>query len=120
MEARETTRAYQCGAVLINPEKGRAAFADSFPKAGVDELLRRNRLWNALVGIYNETGKNLDEARRKVSLRLDGYIDTLPAMTSRREPALSTWSAPRAMTHSGIAAVEARKVEGSLVKALSG
>ncbi len=50
MEARETTRAYQCGAVLINPEKGRAAFADSFPKAGVDELLRRNRLWNALVG----------------------------------------------------------------------
>ena len=63
MEARKTTRAYQCGAVLINPEKGRAAFADSFPKAGVDELFRRNRLWNALGGGYTTKRERISMKR---------------------------------------------------------
>lgn len=66
MEARETTRVYQCGAVLIHPEKGKAAFDDdSFPKAGVDELFRRNGLWNALVKIDRESRGAWEAARRE-------------------------------------------------------
>lgn len=80
MEARKTTRAYQCGAVLINPEKGRAAFADSFPKAGVDELFRRNRLWNALVGIDRKSREEWEEARRAANpayREIAGKIDAV-------------------------------------------
>lgn len=91
----ETTRVYQYGAVLINPGKGRPTFAtDAFPKAGVDELFRRNRLWNELVEIHNETGKRLDEARRaanaayrEVAGKLDAIEDEIKEAYSRKRAA---------------------------------
>lgn len=91
-DGRSDPRVYQYGAVLIDPAKSGATFADSFPKAGVDESFRRNGLWNELVGTDRKSREEWEAARRaaaskkrEVFLRLDGYIDTLAPMILRKE-----------------------------------
>ena len=90
----ETTRVYQYGAVLINPGKGKATFAYSFPKAGVDELFRRNGLWNELVGIDRKSREEYEAARRaanaayrEVAGKLDAIEDEIKEAYSRKRTA---------------------------------
>ncbi len=64
MEKKETTRVYQYGAVPIDSKTGRARFVDPFPQAGVDELRRRNDLWNKLVEIDKDSRNKYKNARR--------------------------------------------------------
>ena len=51
-----TTRVFKYGAVPLGP----------FPKEGMDELARANRLWNKLVEIHNQHSDYYEQARRDV------------------------------------------------------
>ena len=53
---------------------------EQFPKEGIDELFRENRLWNTLVEIHNDNVKEYDEARRKADAEYDSLASQLEAL----------------------------------------
>ena len=79
-----TTRVYKYGAVPLGP----------FPKEGVDQLFRANRLWNKLVEIHNEHSEHYDQARRDadeeyntLSVELDNVEDRVKAAFTEKRNA---------------------------------
>lgn len=87
MEAKETTtRVYQYGAVPVGP----------FPKEGVDELWRANRLWNQLVEIGRKSQEEYKQARREayadfreISEKIDAVDGEIKEAYSRKRAARS-------------------------------
>jgi len=77
-----TTRVYKYRAIPMGP----------FPREGVNQLFRANKLWNKLVEIHNEHSEYYDQVRRdadeeynKLSVELDNVEDRVKkAFTEKR------------------------------------